>query len=54
MGGQTVAYGLPVAKIALLAEPMFDDVQDVVGQHRYEKMCIGAALYLVKVGSKPQ
>ena len=44
MGGQNVANGLPAAMIALFPEPMLDNMQDVVGQYRYEKMCIGAAL----------
>ncbi len=36
--------------VATLAQLMFNDVQDVVGQHRYEQVCIGALLQLVEVG----
>ena len=36
------------------SEPVLDNMQDMVGQHRDKQMRIGAALYLMKIRPEPQ
>ena len=54
MGGQHLANGLPAPVISVLPEPVLDDMQNVVGEHRDKQMRIGAALYLMKIRPQPQ
>jgi hypothetical protein len=49
MGGQRLANRLPAPVISVLPEPVLDDMQDMVGEHRDKQMRIGATLYLMKI-----
>ncbi len=54
LAGQVFPDGLPIVSDSLLAEIPLNEGQEVIRQHRYEKMSLHPAVFPVEIGAQAQ